>query len=642
MSTVLTLSVQVVYDTGNRLPVSNILLCTGTGSITCSCIIPESLSKVSDIAILLTTWEDTSALTLELHNGDVIELVFNCMKDRDTFMASLLVSAGGESITSKHRRSKSKLVLHCMECSRKFGLTRSRHQCKGCDRVVCRRCLSDRMRVGFYIVRHESCTRCTVRVQECRVDNKLRAIGLSSPSERKHDSGKDVYGFKIANGSLVAAHQRWAASRMGTWRAYLTGNPGVWRDTKTIKTLVRGGIPPSLRGYCWKTLSGCHLYRSVYPSHYYFDLLEVATKLGPRDPEIEQIDKDLKRTFPSHTEFSDESGLVPLRRILCAYAIRNRVATGYCQSMNFIVAILLLFMDEEDAFWMLCVIVERITSTEFTESSDILRPSTSPALFYYQKNLAGVIVDQAAFEALLEWKYPRITNKLMELDVQLAPLLMQWWLCLFVNTLPLEVTLRLWDAFFFEGTKVLFRAALTIFGLNESQILAANSFEEVYSILGLFCSEVEAESFIIACFDSLQIGSLPSKRIKNARDIVIDRTKYQRINIKSSIVKTHHELFGVLLPDIGYTTVSILPELVAKDFFKSLRIAEVAQPTSNDTQRTYLQHLGLSSLLADDFMNFPAATVSSEPVTVSILGRNTLPVEIVIINEVPMNTLQKI
>ena len=53
----------------------------------------------------------------------------------------------------------------------------------------------------------------------------------------------------------------------------------------------------------------------------------------------------------------DKTGRKALQRILLAYAWRNP-SVGYCQGMNFIAGSLLLFMDEEDAFWCLAVIAE--------------------------------------------------------------------------------------------------------------------------------------------------------------------------------------------------------------------------------------------------------------------------------------------
>lgn len=45
-------------------------------------------------------------------------------------------------------------------------------------------------------------------------------------------------------------------------------------------------------------------------------------------------------------------------------------------------------------------------------------------------------------------------------------------MCIFVNTLRPEVTLRIWDMFFNEGTKVLFRIAAALFKLHEKELIA--------------------------------------------------------------------------------------------------------------------------------------------------------------------------
>lgn len=53
-----------------------------------------------------------------------------------------------------------------------------------------------------------------------------------------------------------------------------------------------------------------------------------------------EIEQDVRRTLPSHPMFQSEAGLAALRRVLLAYAARNP-ALGYCQSMNFLAAMLL-------------------------------------------------------------------------------------------------------------------------------------------------------------------------------------------------------------------------------------------------------------------------------------------------------------
>jgi hypothetical protein len=50
---------------------------------------------------------------------------------------------------------------------------------------------------------------------------------------------------------------------------------------------------------------------------------------------------------------------------------------------------------------------------------------------------------------------------------------LQWFLCLFVNTLPTETVLRVWDMFFNEGDKVLFRIAIGLLKMHEAKLLSA-------------------------------------------------------------------------------------------------------------------------------------------------------------------------
>ncbi len=72
-------------------------------------------------------------------------------------------------------------------------------------------------------------------------------------------------------------------------------------------------------------------------------------------------------------------------------------------------------------------------------------------------------MDQLVFKQLVDKHFPRLTSHLDSLGVNVASVSTQWFLCIFVNSLPLETCLRVWDIFLFErSSSVLFRVALAL------------------------------------------------------------------------------------------------------------------------------------------------------------------------------------
>lgn len=71
-----------------------------------------------------------------------------------------------------------------------------------------------------------------------------------------------------------------------------------------------------------------------------------------------QIDSDVNRQFREHLHYRERYSLKQksLFNVLTAYAMYNN-EVGYCQGMSGLAGVLLMYMDEEEAFWAMHVLL---------------------------------------------------------------------------------------------------------------------------------------------------------------------------------------------------------------------------------------------------------------------------------------------
>ncbi|RPB15647.1 TBC-domain-containing protein [Morchella conica CCBAS932] len=230
---------------------------------------------------------------------------------------------------------------------------------------------------------------------------------------------------------------------------------------KEFKSLVLGGIPVAYR---WKVWAECSRATALRVPGYYEDLLVN----GADDPGVlGQIEMDINRTLTDNIFYRKGPGVGKLKQVLVAYSRRNP-AVGYCQGMNMIVASLLLIMpSEEDAFWVLCSIVEKIL------------PKT-----YFETSLLASRADQQVLKQYVREILPALDSHLSKLSVELEALTFQWFLSIFTDCLAAEALFRVWDVVLcLVGSPFLFQVALALLKLNEKALLDCNSAAGVYSYL---------------------------------------------------------------------------------------------------------------------------------------------------------------
>jgi len=255
-----------------------------------------------------------------------------------------------------------------------------------------------------------------------------------------------------------------------------------------LKRLSRLGIPARRRCVLWPKLCKADELRATEAPGYFAALLAEpnATPGQPGFAAERQIELDLARTFPGHRALNGEGGINRLRQVLLAYA-RRAPAVGYVQGMGFVAALLLIFVEEpETAFWCLAAVVEFLLPVDF-----------------FSATLLGLRIEQAVFNDLVAIKLPKVSKQLRVHGVIAELFATRWFVALFANSLPIETTLRVWDAFLLEGQKVLHRVGLAMLRVAEARLLQCQDQQE------LLCTLQEEQA---GCFDCERLMTLAFDR----------------------------------------------------------------------------------------------------------------------------------
>ncbi|KAJ1561867.1 hypothetical protein HK405_002346 [Cladochytrium tenue] len=211
------------------------------------------------------------------------------------------------------------------------------------------------------------------------------------------------------------------------WREFLNKygrDVCLVKETRALRDLIvtTSGVPDRFRGDFWMVVTGA--WQSQPPSSYYYKL--VIDHIGVPSQFTEEIEKDVRR--------------------------------------------------EEDAFWLLCVIVERILPDHYT------------------KTLVGSVVDQTVFNSLVQTNLPSLWAHMDKLYMDLGTITVPWLVCIFLNNVPLSVAVKFLDAFFLDGSKFQFWLSLAIFKLNEKQLITRGRDDDIFvGIIKDFIARLESD-----------------------------------------------------------------------------------------------------------------------------------------------------
>uniref|UniRef100_A0A1B0CRP3 Rab-GAP TBC domain-containing protein n=1 Tax=Lutzomyia longipalpis TaxID=7200 RepID=A0A1B0CRP3_LUTLO len=129
-----------------------------------------------------------------------------------------------------------------------------------------------------------------------------------------------------------------------------------WNSRETAEKLhsrVYKGIPDKLRSKVWVKLLNLEEVMAKQKD-VYKKMLRLARQCST---EARQIDSDVNRQFREHLFYRERYSIKQqsLFNVLTAYSMYN-MEVGYCQGMSGLAGVLLMYMDEEEAFWALRVV----------------------------------------------------------------------------------------------------------------------------------------------------------------------------------------------------------------------------------------------------------------------------------------------
>lgn len=248
--------------------------------------------------------------------------------------------------------------------------------------------------------------------------------------------------------------QKWVKMTKN-WDKYIRG--------EKLRRRVYKGIPNSMRGETWKKLLGID--KIPNRTTVYESMKRIART---QSPDIRQIDLDVNRTYRDHIMFRDRYGIKQqaLFHVLAAYSMYN-VEVGYCQGMSGIAALLLMYLNEEDAFWALSALL-----TDKKHAMHGFFVPGFPKLLRFQEH----------HDRILKKLLSRLFKNLEKEGCHSSLYTLKWFMQCFLDRTPFTLTLRLWDIFMLEGDRLLTAMAYNIMKMHR-KIFVKMGLEEVVQFL---------------------------------------------------------------------------------------------------------------------------------------------------------------
>jgi len=288
-----------------------------------------------------------------------------------------------------------------------------------------------------------------------------------------------------------AADQRRAEDDLSSLTCYWTNTvlPDWQREWQSRKTqgLWWRGLPPPVRGKVWRLA----LNNSLNLTTQLYSILRTRAESATESEEsLQLVSLDVSRTFPQLGIFQEGGPYhSTLRDLLGAY-VCYRPDLGYVQGMSFIAAILLLNLEEAEAFIVFANLVNRPLLAAF-----------------YRVDTAAMSQNYSIFSAHLSSHLPRLARHFARAGLRPDLYMVDWVMTLFSKAAPLDITCRIWDLLIRDGEDFLFRAALGLLSLYQEQLLKETDFVLLAQFLTKLPENMDSEA-LFARIDGISLGQV--------------------------------------------------------------------------------------------------------------------------------------
>eukprot|EP00249_Psilotum_nudum_P022436 c28518_g2_i2 orf=339-1496(+) len=304
--------------------------------------------------------------------------------------------------------------------------------------------------------------------------------------------------------------------RLRKWRKMIGVDGADWeqyvrRKPQVVKRRIRKGIPDCLRGLVWQLISGSRDLLLMNPG-VYEQLVFYETSASELD-----IIRDISRTFPSHVFFQQRHGpgQISLYNVLKAYSVYDP-DVGYVQGMGFLAGLLLLYMSEEDAFWLLVALLKGAVHAPMEGLYLVGLPLVQQYLFQ--------------FEQLVKEQLPRLGAHFEKEMINPSMYASQWFITVFSYSFPFPLALRIWDVFLYEGVKIIFKVGLALLKYCQDDLVNL-PFEKLVHALRNFPEDALNPDTLLPMAYSMKV----SNGLEELREEYIQMTKpLQQLNSPES------------------------------------------------------------------------------------------------------------